>query len=183
MINDNTIDRTTAKCWCIFSDVDLIKQLQKQQPKKQQIDEGIIDSFMRYAGILVTVSSVVGLIGPYFSSIIRKMKYEKTETIANIKFEADDVDYVVNFNINKCKWILTGGSDTQRDTVQFFNTKFFKEFLKSCQSYISIAVQNEKIILENIDKIKDSKSKDFIKYFYKNKDRILTNMFNVVYLA
>ena len=76
------------------------------------MDEGILDSFMHYAGILLTVSSVVSLIGPYFSNIIRKMKYEKTETIANIKFEADNTDYVVNFNINKCKWILTGGSDT-----------------------------------------------------------------------
>ena len=51
------------------------------------MDEGILDSFMHYAGILLTVSSVVSLISPYFSRIIRKMKYEKTETIANIKFD------------------------------------------------------------------------------------------------
>lgn len=195
MISDDTIDTTTAKCWCIFSEPEFRSQLKKASSpaskKQMQVNEGIMSTFsgalQSFNGFwqpIMLASSVIAFIGPYLFNAIKKIRYRNDDAIARIEFEADGSDYAACFNIKQMKWILTGSSSVNTsDVVSFFRTKFFDDFVKSCISYIAPIIENEKMILENIDKLDNSNSKKFIQTFFKYKERILTNLIYKKYIT
>lgn len=152
--------------------------------RANEAESGPIGSFIYWTGVVMTALGVARLVGPYISNALKKIRFSHDDAIAKIKFEADESFYTATFNIKNMKWMLTGDVSVDTgDIISFFRTKFFITFLQSCGAYISPIIENENVICQNIDKISDSKSKQFIKSFFKYKDRIMTNMFSGTYLT
>lgn len=187
MITDDTIDTTTAKCWCIFSEPEFREAIMKASKQSKKMDEGLMDilqQFNAYAMPIMTAASVIAFVGPYLFNALKKIRYSRNDSIAKIDFEADGSDYSADFNIKQMKWMLTGSTSVNdSDVISFFRTQFFDTFVKSCASYIAPIVENEKIIMANVDKIEDSSSKKFLKSFFKYKQRIITNLLRKTYIT
>ena len=127
-ITDKTIDPTSAKYWCIMADPKLQKQLQSiiSTPSgRSEVDESI-GSILRYASYLFTASSLVSFLTPYFKNMWRKMTAGGSTMLAEVQFEADGSSYRAWFDVDKKMWQLHSSvSITDRETMQFFETKFF----------------------------------------------------------
>jgi hypothetical protein len=116
IISDKTIDYSTAKYWCIFSDpkfVEVFHTLEKKnqikhednpekaddeagKEKNEEINEGIVDSAVRglgYASYIFTGLSLVNLVSPFFKNMWRKSFKDGKMKIAEVKFEADEAKY------------------------------------------------------------------------------------------
>ena len=185
MITDKTIDPTSAKYWCIMADPKLQKQLQSiiSTSSRSKVDESI-GNILRYASYLFTASSLVSFLTPYFKNMWRKMTVGGSTMIAEVQFEADGYSYRAWFDIDKKMWQLHSSvSITDRETMQFFETKFFQQFNQRCAEYISPLLNSREAILKNIKNLQPENVQKLVKKILDSKNIIIQNMFGVKYLT
>lgn len=197
MITDKTIDTSTAKYWCLFSDQELQKSLSKlgrdkdQQKKlkkkassKGEVNENIVLNILGYAGYLFTAMSLANLVTPYLKNAWRKMSKDGSLKIAEVQFEADGSDYSAWFDMDDFKWQLhSEASVTPQETMQFFETQFFQKFNQQCAQYIVPILNSKDSIMENISEIEPAKMREIVKKLLDNSNRIVQNMFEAKYLT
>lgn len=186
LINDDTIDKTTAKYWCAFGEIDLnqmidiskAKATSKGKSLKEMLDPMSIVSW-GFMGI-----SLIGLLTPYLKNLWKKMSSTRKNALAEVKFTADGSEYDVKFDIKKMKWVMSSGfSITDNEVQQFFQTKFFKRFNQQCQKFIEPLFKRKEEIRKSLEQVDDSDPKKFILDILKNEYKIRLNMFEAKYLT
>lgn len=185
IINDKTIDNHTAQYWCIFANKkfnDFLRSL--NQPNN--VNESVL-GLLGYAGYVFTAIGLLKLFSPFFKNMWRKCFQSKKYLLAEVQFDADGSHYTAQFNLKDMKWKLFSDFNiTPHETMQFFETQFFKRFNEQCTKYISPILVSKKSILTQLksNKIKiDDKYKKFLIELLTNDKQLIANMFDPHYLT
>ena len=114
IINDKTIEHSTAKYWCIFAD----KKFAKLLDDLTKNESAILGGLMTYAGLAFTALSLIRLVSPMFKNMWRKVFSSKGGRLAEVQFKADGANYTAYFEMKDMKWKMHSDvSITEHETI------------------------------------------------------------------
>lgn len=183
IINDKTIDIHTARYWCIFADKKFSEFI-KTLTQSKDTNESIL-GLLGYSGYIFSSLALARLVSPFFKNMWRKCFRSKDYRLAEVTFDADGTHYTAYFNLNAMKWKLFSNFHiTPSETVQFFETNFFKTFNTQCIKYIQPILASKDSILKQLKKHKnkiDTKYYKFLIELLNNDKQLIANMFDPHY--
>lgn len=185
IITDKTIDYSHAKYWCAFANPNLREAL-KAQLKDKKLKESIL-GLLGYAGYLFTATALAKFFAPYVKNMWRKIFQGQNNKLAEVQFTADEAKYTANFDMDTMKWKLSSTfSITPEETMQFFDTEFFKKFCAQCKEYIAPILASKDSILKQLESNKgkiDKKQYKFMTKLLSNANHVAANMFDPHYIT
>ncbi len=161
---------------------------------------GKIKSVLSSIGLGIAGAASVAGIGyalykafPYLKQKFKYMfkKIASGNSLAYVKFEADEEDYIFRYDLKYQKWILSYDSakltDIKtfpgRDEVDsFLETDFCKDFVERCKYYLNQFLDDEiaqKALSEEVAKMKDKNVSELLSNILKSKKYIQSNMYKL----